>query len=872
MQKTLKRTLSLILAVLMVTALFTVAPLSVGAAETDGETVGTEPTIAPGQTVDAEITTGGEMAYIKFVPTKDMKIIVYSSGDSDTRGYFYDSEKYQLEYDDDGGENYNFKFSYTVTANTTYYIGAEFYDGEKTGTIPVTLIEDKPKTVRFYDGGTLLGSIPYDEDTFSYSYSTLYDSAYHELFLADTDEKIFKGYQKSSGDICYTKSSDSLSYRWNISISDFDTDGYLNLNSSWAEAYTINFYNGEAKIGSAKVESSQITDSFSVDDSFVLENANRKVFKGYKKEGADTPCFTKGYSGMSCSYGSLSMEDFGENKTLNVYAVWEDGYTLSFYNGETFLCDYIVESPDSIGGSIYCNSYSPASTDSAFLSNGDGKVFKGYKKSGSNSLCYSIFRGAWSTRLDYTSNSITAGDFDENQTLRLDAEWVEGYTVEFYNRETKVGEHVFESIETIGDISQTTENGNIFLSNGNGSIFTGYEKNGTACFELSSNYDVSNLAYQSGTITETDFTDRTMRVTAAFNRNVCEFTAYSLSIEGDTSLIFMVDTSRTTYESNIYPNVSVTYGDKEHGDWDYQYWNNEVEKTMKIKVKLAAKMMSADVTITMPDKSCCTYSIRQYAENILSGEYDEYLSQTYDYSAEKITALKSLLKSMLNFGSKAQVQFDCATDDLANKNLAQYNGGEEYTAPVINPANLTSLSYTDSQFDNVGLVYAGSSLGLFEKLGYCVVFEDTKGPCLNNSEGEGRDFGEAQQSFPSFSLPDKFKDTWEGLESAQYLTADGSTNIYYVMDPNAANYGNFYLYFKTKAIYPQNFDNNVEINISRTAKNGTTYTNSIIINPVTYIKRALETTDTTTAAGRTLVDTVTAVYDYCTNAKAFFVP
>ena len=867
MQKTLKRTLSLVLTVLMVTALFTVAPLSVGAAETDAEAVGAEPVIVPGQTVNAEITTGGEIAYIKFVPTKDMKIIVYSSSNVDTYGYFYDSQKNELDYNDDGGDNSNFKLTENVTANTTYYIGAKFYSRKKTGTIPVTLIEDKPKTVRFYDDEKLLGSIPYDEDTF-YSYSTLSDSDYPALFLADTDEKIFKGYQKSSGTICYSKSSDYLSYQWNISTSDFDADGYLNLYSSWEEAYTINFYNGETRIGSAKVESSQIADYFSVDDSFVLENANGKVFKGYKKDGDDTLCITLSYGSLYYSSGTLSTEDFDANKTLNVYAVWEDGYTLSFYNGETFLCDYIVESPDSIGWSIDCNSYSPASTDSAFLSDGDGKVFKGYKKNGSDTLCFSIFRGMHGTSLNYTSNSITADDFDTNRTLRLDAEWVEGYTVEFYNDETKVGEHVFESIETIDDIYKTSENGNIFLSNGNGSIFTGYENNGTACFELSSNYGVSNLAYQSGTITETDFTDRKMRVTATFNTNVCKFTAYSLSIEGDTSLIFMVDTSRTTYESNIYPNVSVTYGDQVHGDWDYHYWQLD-DNTMKIKVELAAKLMSADVTITMPDKSCCTYSIRQYAEKILSGNYDGYLSQTYGYSAEKITALKSLLKSMLNFGSKAQVQFDCATDDLANKNLAQYNGGVEYTAPVVNPANLTSLSYTDSQFDNVGLVYAGSSLGLFEKFRYCVAFEDTKGPCLNNSEGEGREFGEESQSFPRFSLPDKFKDTWEGLESAKYLTTtDGS--IYHVMDPNAANYGNYYLYFKTKAIYPQNFDEDVVINISRTAKNDAVYTNSITINPVTYIKRALETTDTTTAAGRTLVDTVTAVYDYCTNAKAFF--
>ena len=129
----------------MVTALFTVAPLSVGAAETDAEAVGAEPVIVPGQTVNAEITTGGKIAYIKFVPTKDMKIIVYSSSNEDTYGYFYDSEKNQLEYNDDGGENYNFKFSYTVTANTTYYIGAEFHSGE-TGTIPVTLIHNSGNT------------------------------------------------------------------------------------------------------------------------------------------------------------------------------------------------------------------------------------------------------------------------------------------------------------------------------------------------------------------------------------------------------------------------------------------------------------------------------------------------------------------------------------------------------------------------------------------------------------------------------------------------------------------------------------------------------------------------------------------------------
>ena len=124
MQKSFKRTLSLILAVLMVTALFTVAPLSVGAAETDGETVGNEPTIVPGQTVNAEITTGGEMAYIKFVPTKDMKIIVYASATEDTYGYLLNSQKdidNCLASDDDSAGDGQFK----ITIFTTVIVIAE---------------------------------------------------------------------------------------------------------------------------------------------------------------------------------------------------------------------------------------------------------------------------------------------------------------------------------------------------------------------------------------------------------------------------------------------------------------------------------------------------------------------------------------------------------------------------------------------------------------------------------------------------------------------------------------------------------------------------------------------------------------------------
>ncbi|MBQ8392437.1 MAG: InlB B-repeat-containing protein [Clostridia bacterium] len=65
-----------------------------------------------------------------FVPLVSGTITVYSTSNSvDTYGFLYNSNGDQLIYNDDGGSDRNFRYSYSVTAGELYYIGTRPYSG-----------------------------------------------------------------------------------------------------------------------------------------------------------------------------------------------------------------------------------------------------------------------------------------------------------------------------------------------------------------------------------------------------------------------------------------------------------------------------------------------------------------------------------------------------------------------------------------------------------------------------------------------------------------------------------------------------------------------------------------------------------------------
>ena len=105
------------------------------------------------------------------------------------------------------------------------------------------------------------------------------------------------------------------------------------------------------------------------------------------------------------------------------------------------------------------------------------------------------------------------------------------------------------------------------------------------------------------------------------------------------------------------PVLKFTMGDKVT---DVTMPEQQADGTYRFILSVSAKDMANTFTAQLMDGSTVinekTYSIREYGESILKG----------DYSAEH----KAIAKAMLNYGASAQQYFGHLTDDLANKNYA----------------------------------------------------------------------------------------------------------------------------------------------------------------------------------------------------------
>ncbi len=89
------------------------------------------------QTV-ADVNAAEELLY-KFTPEKSGEYVFYSEGNTDTVGTLYKADKTYISSSDDDGNGTNFKITATLTAGTTYYLGARFKSAEATGEITVKL-------------------------------------------------------------------------------------------------------------------------------------------------------------------------------------------------------------------------------------------------------------------------------------------------------------------------------------------------------------------------------------------------------------------------------------------------------------------------------------------------------------------------------------------------------------------------------------------------------------------------------------------------------------------------------------------------------------------------------------------------------------
>ena len=137
MKRTIRKGLALVLACVMLVGMM---PISAMAAEIEAipRSAADNPSINLGDT-KVTISNGGDIAYFSFTPQEDGTCTFQAFNGGDTLGYLYDSDMNLLAYDDDSGYEGAFKLTYDVKANTTYILGAGYYDTEYTGTFTVKL-------------------------------------------------------------------------------------------------------------------------------------------------------------------------------------------------------------------------------------------------------------------------------------------------------------------------------------------------------------------------------------------------------------------------------------------------------------------------------------------------------------------------------------------------------------------------------------------------------------------------------------------------------------------------------------------------------------------------------------------------------------
>lgn len=97
-------------------------------------------TLLPGCRYTVNITTGGQVVYFKFVPTRSVYYCIESSmGYPGKQGTLYDSSRSYLRSDNgySYGSNYYFSIRYSFTAGKTYYVAVQFNSSSTTGSFTV---------------------------------------------------------------------------------------------------------------------------------------------------------------------------------------------------------------------------------------------------------------------------------------------------------------------------------------------------------------------------------------------------------------------------------------------------------------------------------------------------------------------------------------------------------------------------------------------------------------------------------------------------------------------------------------------------------------------------------------------------------------
>lgn len=158
------------------------------------------------KTLSGSIEESADVDYFKFTPTISGTYKFYTSGSLDTIGTLYNSSNTQLTTNDDDSSNIgsggrNFAFTYTLTANTTYYLKVGAYSNN-TGdyTLNIVTPNSLPSDMSLLtQGNTTSNSIQ-----ILWSASSNTTNYCLEVYLAGTTTLVYSDYEIASDQTSYT--------------------------------------------------------------------------------------------------------------------------------------------------------------------------------------------------------------------------------------------------------------------------------------------------------------------------------------------------------------------------------------------------------------------------------------------------------------------------------------------------------------------------------------------------------------------------------------------------------------------------------------------------------------------------------------------